>query len=258
MSPALLSGDVPKIARKRLDWSSISWIAPLTLIVSLVTMYFAWPAFQDFIQKAYEVMSSGDQHRIQSWVRGYGAWGVVVMIGLMFMQAVIAILPSIATMVAAVLAYGPFWGGALAWGGMIMTGTFMYAVGRSLGPVTVERMIGEKTQKRIEKLVERYGSWAIVLARITPASSSDAVSFAAGALKMGYFRFIVAMAAGTLPLTVLIAWLGSDMGRLKTGLIVTSVIAVVGFIGYLIWERRHRHAAGSDGSQAHGSEATSH
>lgn len=247
-----------KIAGRRLDWSSVSWILPLALVALLVGMYFAWPAFHDFVGKAYKVVSSGDQQRIQQWVRGYGAWGVVVLIGLMFMQAVIAVLPSIATMVAAVLAYGPLWGGALAWGGMMLTGTFMYAVGRSLGPVTVERFIGEKTQKRIEKLVERYGSWTIVLARMTPASSSDAVSFAAGALKMGYFRFILAMAAGTLPLTVLIAWLGSDMGRLKMGLIVASVIAVAGFIGYLLWQRRQRHAHGAEQMARHGSEATSH
>jgi uncharacterized membrane protein YdjX (TVP38/TMEM64 family) len=209
------------------------------LLLTLVSMYFAWPAFQQFVQRAYEVVSSGDQRRIESWVRGYGPWGVVVVLGLMFLQSVVAVLPSIGTMIAAVLAYGPLWGGALAWGGMLLTGSFMYGVGRTLGPVTVERFIGEKTSKRVEQIVERYGSWAVVIARLTPFSSSDAVSFIAGALSMSYPRFLLAMAGGTLPLTVLIAWLGHDMGRLKVGLLVASAVTLVAFIAHLIWQRWH-------------------
>jgi uncharacterized membrane protein YdjX (TVP38/TMEM64 family) len=218
------------------------------LLLTLVSMYFAWPSFHQFVQRAYEVVSSGDQRRIETWVRGYGPWGVVVVLGLMFLQSVVAVLPSIGTMIAAVLAYGPLWGGALAWGGMLLTGSFMYGVGRALGPVTVERFIGEKTSKRVEQIVERYGSWAVVIARLTPFSSSDAVSFIAGALSMSYLRFLLAMAGGTLPLTVLIAWLGHDMGRLKVGLLVASAVTLVAFIAHLIWQRWHGQDKAEGGS----------
>ncbi len=210
-------------------------------------MYFAWPAFRELVQRAYAVVSSGDQERIETWVRGYGPWGVVVVLGLMFLQSVVAVLPSIGTMIAAILAYGPLWGGALAWGGMMLTGSFMYGVGRALGPVTVERFIGEKTSQSVEHIVERYGSWAVVIARLTPISSSDAVSFIAGALNMGYFRFLLAMAGGTLPLTVLIAWLGRDMGRLKVGLLIASAITLIAFIAHLLWQRWHGRRNAEDG-----------
>jgi uncharacterized membrane protein YdjX (TVP38/TMEM64 family) len=65
------------------------------------------------------------------------------------------------------------------------------------------------------------------------------VSFIAGALCMGYFRFLLALAAGTLPLTVLIAWLGQDTGRLKLGLGIVSVVAIVAFVAHLAWQRWH-------------------
>ncbi len=244
--------------RKRSKWSSLSWLLPLSLVLALVGAYFGWPAFRDLVQQAYEVVSSGEGERIQQWVRGYGPWGVVVLLGLMFLQAVVAILPSIATMVAAVLAYGPIWGGLLAWGGMLLTGSFMFGVGRALGPVTVERFIGEKTSHQIEKLVDRYGSWAVVLARLTPFSSSDAVSFIAGALAMSYLRFILAMAGGTLPLTVLIAWLGEDMGRLKVGLGVLSGAAFLALVAHLLWQRWHGHGQREQTPHSsHGSEVTS-
>jgi len=171
----------------------------------------------------------------------------------MFLQAVVAILPSIATMVAAILAYGPVWGGALAWLGMLLTGSFMFGVGRALGPVTVERFIGEKSSHKVEKLVDRYGSWAIVLARLTPFSSSDAVSFIAGALAMSYLRFILAMGAGTLPLVVLIAWLGENMGRLKLGLGILSGVAFLAVVLHLLWQRWQ----GDEPPSQHGSELPS-
>jgi uncharacterized membrane protein YdjX (TVP38/TMEM64 family) len=155
-------------------------------------------------------------------------------------------------MVAAVLAYGPIWGGMLAWLGMLLTGSFMFAIGRALGPVTVERFIGAKSGKKVEKLVDRYGSWAIVLARLTPLSSSDAVSFIAGALSMRYVRFILAMAAGTLPLVVLIAWLGEDMRRLKLGLGTLSGVACVALVAHLLWQRWQERGEQSE----HGPEGT--
>lgn len=212
---------------------------PLALLLGLGVAWFASSGFQEFVKEAYEVVASGDEDRIRSWVRGYGSWGVVVLLGLMFLQSIVAILPSIATMVASVLAYGPLWGGALAWGGMMLTGSFMYGVGHALGRLAVERFLGEKSSRRVEAIVERHGSWAVVIARLTPFSSSDAISFIAGALSMGYFRFLLAMAAGTLPLTVLIAWLGQDTGRLKLGLGIVSAIAVVGFLAHLAWQRWH-------------------
>lgn len=223
--------------RRSSKWSSVSWVLPLALALALLGAYFWWSPFREFVHRAYEVVSTGEGEQIQEWVRGYGPWGVVVLIGLMFLQAIVAVLPSIATMVAAILAYGPFWGSLLAWLGMLLTGSFMFAIGRALGPVTVERFIGEKSSKKVEKLVDRYGSWAIVLARLTPFSSSDAVSFIAGALAMRYFRFVLAMGAGTLPLVVLIAWLGEDMGRLKVGLGILSGVAFLAVIAHVLWKR---------------------
>jgi uncharacterized membrane protein YdjX (TVP38/TMEM64 family) len=160
----------------------------------------------------------------------------------MLMQSIVAILPSIVTIVAAVLAYGSVWGALLAWAGMLMTAAFMFGIGRSLGPVTVDRMVGEKTRAKVERMVERWGAWAIVFARLTPIVSTDAISFVAGVVCMKFWRFMLATAVGTLPLVTLIAVLGRDMSRLKTGLVVLSVAAVLFFGGYLVYhwlQKRH-------------------
>ena len=217
--------------------SKLTWVIPLVLLGVLAGLYFAWPAFQSFVDQAYAVTTSGDRQRFEQWIRGYGAWGPVVIFAVMIMQTLLAVVPSTLIMVVAVLAYGPLWGGVLAWSGLLVAASVAYGIGRAVGPVTVDRLIGHKTEQKVEHFVNRYGLWAIVAARVSPAFSTDAVSYVAGFVKMGAKRFIAATAMGTLPLTVLVSYLGADIGRLKTGLIWISVASLALFIGYVVYDR---------------------
>lgn len=207
-------------------------------------LYFVWPPFQTFIGEAYQVLSSGRQDRIESWVRSFGAWSYVMVVLLMLMQTIVAFLPSLVLMVVAVVSFGSVVGGLLAWGGLLLAASLGYVVGRSFGVVTVDRLLGTKTERRVEHFIERYGIWAVVAARISPVLSTDAVSIAAGLGRMAYLRFIAATAAGTLPLTILVAWLGADVDRLKTGLVWISVASLTMFVVYVVYDHRRR----SDGS----------
>ena len=216
--------------------SKLTWVIPLMLLGVLAGLYFIWPAFHSFINQAYTVTTSGSHQRFEEWIRGYGAWGPIVIFAVMIMQTLLAVVPSVLIMVVAVLAYGPFWGGVLAWSGLLVAASVAYSIGRALGPVTIDRLIGHKTEQKVEHFVNRYGLWAIVAARVSPALSTDAVSYVAGLVKMGPKRFIAATAMGTLPLTVLISYLGADINRLKTGLTWISVVSLALFIGYVAYD----------------------
>lgn len=220
--------------------SKWTWIIPLGVLAVLVGTYFLWPGFQTFADEGYDVLASEDQERVEQWVNGYGPWGFAVIFALMAMQTLIPILPSILAMVAAVLAYGPFLGGVIAWGGMLLAASLGYGIGRSVGPVTVDRLIGSDTEQKVERFVERYGLWAVIAARVSPVLSTDAVSIVAGLVTMGFWRFLLATAIGTLPLTILIAILGADIERLKTGLVWVSVASLALFVGYVLYDRRTR------------------
>jgi len=218
----------------------------VALLALLTGLYFVWPGFQRFIDDAYRVLSSGEQAQVEQWVSGFGGWGFAVIIALVLFQTIVAFLPSLVTMVVAVLAYGPVLGGLLAWGGLLLAASFGYGIGRALGPVTVDRLIGTKAEQKVEDFVEQYGIWAIIAARISPVLSTDAISIVAGLADMAFWRFLLATAIGTLPLTVLVAWLGSDIDRLQTGLIWISVISLAIFIGYVVYDR-HRQPENTGG-----------
>ena len=218
--------------------SSLTWLVPVVLVGVLVLLYFVWPDYRAFLGRAYTLLVNERREEFQQWVEGFGAWGPLVIVALTLMQTLLAFVPSVLLMVVAVLAYGPVVGGLLTWGSLLLAAMTAYGIGRSLGPVTVYKLIGQETEQNIEKYVDKYGFWAIIAARISPALSTDAVSYVAGLIKMRFWEFVFATGAGTLPLTVLVAYLGADFERLESGLAWVTGLSIVVFIGYVLYRRR--------------------
>lgn len=207
------------------------------LIAALVASYFIFPGFQQEIDKAWDVLSSGDEQRISNWVSQFGFWGPFFIILAMVAQMFLLVINAVALMLVAIIAYGHFWGSLIAIAAVAVASTIGYWIGHGLGEAGVSKLIGRKSEKKIVKFVDNYGIWAVIIARISPFLSNDAVSFVAGLARMGYFKFIGATLAGIVPLTILLAWLGQNNERLKTGLIWVSVVSLAAFIGYVVYDK---------------------
>lgn len=210
------------------------------IIASLVLSYFFIPSVQDFLNNSWNVLTSDDEDRIKEWVGNFGWIGPIVLILTMVLQMFLLVIPSILLMVVSVLAYGPVWGSLIIFASIFTASTIGYIIGSYFGPVIVEKLIGQKSENKIEEFLEDYGFWAIFITRINPILSNDAISFVAGILKMNYWRFISATLTGIAPLTIFIAVLGRTTQGLKTGLIWGSIISLILFIGYVYWDKKKR------------------
>jgi uncharacterized membrane protein YdjX (TVP38/TMEM64 family) len=209
----------------------------ILLVASLVVAYFVWPPFKEFINEAYQVLTSDDKQKITAWVGRYDWWGPVIIIFAMIAQMFLLVIPSVLLMVISVIAYGPVWGTAIILLGITAASSAGYLIGAYLGPVTISRLIGDKTEKKIAHYVEEYGFWAVIITRISPFLSNDAISFVGGLLRMGYLKFIGATLIGILPLALLIAYLGESNERLMNGLIWVSVVSLLAFAVYIVYDR---------------------
>lgn len=207
------------------------------LIAALVASYFIFPGFQSAVQEGWEVLSSGDNERITEWVSQFGFWGPVFIVLAMILQMFLLVINVVALILVAILAYGPIWGIVIAVVAVMIASTVGYLIGHSVGEAGVSKIIGQKANKKVCAFMGKYGIWAIVIARISPFLSNDAVSFVAGFAKMNYWKFLAATLAGILPLTILLAWLGQDYDRLKIGLIWVSAISLALFIGYVVYDK---------------------
>ncbi|RSK43618.1 TVP38/TMEM64 family protein [Hymenobacter perfusus] len=209
----------------------------LLLLATLAGCWFGWPAFQETAREAWAVLKSGEQPRIAAWMRQFGYWGPVVLVLAMVVQMFLFVVNVVLLILVAILAYGPWWGSLLALAGVVAASSVGYALGRALGESFIQKLLGRKTEQKVLDVVDRYGVWAIIIARLSPALSDDAISFVAGLARMGYWKFMAATVAGVVPLIALLAYLGEDSERLKTGLLWVTGISVVLFGAYVWWDR---------------------
>lgn len=207
------------------------------IIASLLGCYFLWPSFKDFVNEAYQILTSNNKAKISDWVSQFGYWGPLLIFAIMIVQMFLFVIPSTLVMIISILAYGPIWGSLLALTGLLISSSVAYAIGAYLGPVTVDKLIGPDTKKNVEKNVEKYGVWTVIIVRIAPILSDDATSLVAGLVRMGYWRFIWSSIVGIVPLLIALAYLGGDFERLKSGLIWTSVISLVALVGYIAYDK---------------------
>lgn len=209
-------------------------VLSLILLGGLVTAYFLVPSLQQFLDEAWLVLTSEDEQRIKNWVDDFGWYGPLVLIVAMVAQMFLIVIPSVALMVVSILAYGGFWGGLICLTAIFVASSVGYFVGRYLSQTLVMKLLGPKTENKIEEFIHTYGFWAVVITRLNPFLSNDAISFVGGMLKMGYWRFIGATLIGILPLTVFIAVLGENLERLKWG----ALIFLLGFVYYVWWDNK--------------------
>lgn len=192
------------------------------------------------MKEGWEVLTSGDEKRISAWVEQFGFWGPFFIVLAMVAQMFLLVINAVALMLVAIIAYGPVWGSLIAVAAVVIASTIGFLIGRALGAAGVRKIIGSKAEDKVCEFVSDYGVWAVIVARISPFLSNDAVSFVAGITKMNYFKFIGATLAGIVPLTILLAWLGESNERLINGLMWVGGVSVVLFIGYILYDRYSR------------------
>lgn len=210
----------------------------LAIIAAVVLSYFFIPEVKEFLSTGWSVLTSGDEAKTKEWVAQFGWFGPVVIIITMILQMFLIVIPTPLLIIVTILAYGPFIGAIILFIAIFLASSFGYFIGRYFGPVIVEKLIGHRTEKKISDFIEDYGFWTVIVIRLSPFLSNDAISFVGGVLKMGYWKFIGATMIGISPLIIFVAYLGGDYERLKTGLIWTSVISLILFILFVWWDKK--------------------
>lgn len=212
----------------------------LIVIFVLVGGYFFIPSMNEFFNEAWRVLTSNDKQKIEAWVSNFGWIGPIVLIITMIVQMFLLVIPSVALMIVSILAYGPVGGSLIVFAAIFCASSVGYFVGRYLSPVVVQKLLGPKTENKISDFLDDYGFWAVIVTRINPFLSNDAISFVGGILKLGYWKFIGATLLGIAPLTIFIAIIGDSTKQLKSGLLWGSLVSLALFILYVYWDKRKR------------------
>ncbi len=155
-----------------------------------------------------------------------GHWGLLATIIVFTLTAYVGA-PQVALIAACVVAFGPELGFWNAWIATIVSGVATYFTGRLASGHTQKRF-GGATGGRFTRFMGKNTLLASFLVRFVPTGPFIVANAAFGAARANFWAYIVGLAVGVLPKTILVAFAGdSILDALQGEFLAALVMAVL-------------------------------
>jgi uncharacterized membrane protein YdjX (TVP38/TMEM64 family) len=188
-----------------------TWTRITLLIAALVVVVVLARAAGGPLVHGVALLGTGQLAQFQHYLRSFGAWAPVVSILLMIVESLAIPVPVTILMVANGLVFG-FWRGVLvSFTGGLAGGLAAYMVGHKLGGAIVERWLPMASLHAAQRLMLKYGRWAVVLERWIPGIPGDPMSYVAGLTRMPVGSFVLMTTIGLLPASFITAYAGEQV-----------------------------------------------
>lgn len=166
-------------------------------------------------------------------VANRGHWGLLATIIVFTLTAYVGA-PQIVLIGACVVAFGPETGFWNAWIATIFSGAATYFTGRLTSAETQKRF-GGATGGRFTRFMGKNGFLASLIVRFVPTAPFVVVNMAFGAARVNFWAFILGLALGSLPKTILVAFAGdSILDALQGEFLAAAVMAVLAIVVWVV------------------------
>lgn len=225
-----------------------TWIVRLGVIALLAAAYFLVPGLKAQVNNAASILAQADIKGMKEYLAGFGIWGPIVSMALMVLQALAAPLPAFVITFANAWIWGWAWGALISWSGAMVGAVICFYLARWFGRPLVERMVGKKALEMSDRFFDRYGKFAVLIARLIPVVSFDLISYAGGLTNMSLWQFFWTTGLGQLPATIVYSILGENItSGAKYGLWVFCGVASLLVLSLVIKKRLERRLAEEGG-----------
>jgi len=197
----------------------------LAVLAILCLVYFLVPSVNAYVNQVASVLGSANVDAVVAFIRSYGAYAMVFSFALMVFQSVLAPLPAFLITFANAAIFGWWQGAILSWTSSMAGAALCFYLARALGRDTVEKYAGKGALASVEGYFEKYGSRTILICRLLPFVSFDAISYFAGLTPIKFWPFFIATGVGQLPATIIYSYVG---GMLTGGVkyFVTALLCI--------------------------------
>lgn len=201
-----------------------AWRAVIMSVVSVVVVLLLLVAgrffFGDQIERFIDE-TLGEANR--------GHWGLLATVLVFTLTAYVGA-PQVALIAACVVAFGPEVGFWNAWIATIISGVATYFTGRLTSAQTQKRF-GGATGGRFTRFMGKNTLLASFFVRFVPTGPFIVANMAFGATRANFWAYIIGLAVGVLPKTMMVAFFGdSIMDALQGEFLAAAVMAALAIV----------------------------
>jgi len=165
--------------------------------------------------------------RLQEFFAGLGAAAPLAYVAMVTGEVILAPLPGAMLYAPGGIIFGGFWGGLLSLTGNVLGAGLACQIMRTFGRSYFERMLDRGSLRKYEARLVRSGVWIVFLLRVNPLTSSDFVSYAAGATTMPLWKLMLGTALGMAPLCFAQSYLADEILTAFPKLLYPLLVACV-------------------------------
>ena len=222
----------------------------LLAIAAVLAVYLAVPGVNSFVNEAVSILALGIAHldTIAEYIRSFGPWAMAFSFALMVFSSILAPLPAFVITLSNAAIFGWWQGAILSWSSAMVGAAVCFFIARGLGRDVVEKLAGKGALASVEGYFKRYGTKTILVCRLLPFVSFDAVSYFAGMTSIKFLPFFLATGLGQTPATIVYSYTGGMLTGgaqlLMNGLLCLFSIAIlIGIIRQIYLDRQAKKAA---------------
>ncbi|MBU3181304.1 TVP38/TMEM64 family protein [Clostridium psychrophilum] len=221
----------------------------ISLFVFLIVVFIL--DFKNIISALNNIISALNNRSVEhivSLIRSWGWAAPLLSILLMILHSVVYLIPSFLIIGANGTIFGMFWGIIISWVGTMMEGTVSFYLARFLGEVFVKKIVhSENLWEKVDEINNKHGFKVILMDRLLPFVPLDLLSYLAGLSSMKLIPFLISTGIGILPATISYAFLGSQISKLGSYsmsstiiVLLIIIIAIICFIKVVIQKTNNK------------------
>lgn len=226
------------------------WIK-IGIILLLAGLYVFSEPLQTGVKRVVFILSMVDITAMKGYILSFGIWAPAVSFALMVFQSVIAPLPAFVITFANAGLFGWVKGAVLSWFSAMCGAALCYWLAKFYGRSVAERLTSRFALEEVDRFFERYGKYAVLIARLLPFVSFDVASYAAGLTSIGFWEFFWATGLGQLPATIVYSYVGDLLtGSIKTlvfGLLCFFAFSILAVVIKKIIQEKNKNGGNDDG-----------
>ena len=215
-------------ATARRKWVSGISVAVVILLAAGAT-WFVW-----------RWLSSFSQDEFRDYIRSFGAWGWLVLLGLQFLQVFIALIPGELLETAAGYAFGPIAGTLLCYIGIAAASAVIFWLVKRFGVRAADVFFDRRKLNSLRFLNnERKRNTLLFLVFFIPGTPKDLLTYAAGLTDVKLGAFLLVSLVARIPSVVSSTVGGHLLGeeRYWSAVILYAVTGAVSVLGLWIYNR---------------------